>query len=612
MRALLFTVVILIESCFARHPYNPRPFLVPLHVRQAAGPSNGSSLQVDLGYEIYDGYQNTTTGLRVWRGVQFAAPPTGSNRWQAPQPPESNRSSVIQANQYGPICPQNQDTTNTFVPLNSTGSSEDCLFLNVYAPSNASGLLPVLVWIHGGGYGRGNGRQDMSAIINTNNNSFVGVSIQYRLGAFGFLAGDEVFRNGVVNAGLLDQHFGLQWVQNYIHLFGGDAARVTISGQSAGGGSVMLQDMAYGGSLGQSMFRNTIASSPYLPMQYNYNDWQPSQAYYAFATMVGCAPTLPYGAHSGTLFDCLVSKDSSTLQNASATLSESGKYGTWCFLPVTDGIFVQDLPSRQLLRKELNGVNLLVSNNALEGPAYTQPNITTEDDLVAWLRLTFPLFTNDDIAEVLLYYPSSNGTTDSNAPLYASTGTSQPSFINQSSVATGQQQRAFAIYSETTFVCPAYWMAEAYSDHGRNSYKYQYSVPIALHGSDATAFFGPPSPNQSPEFVDAVMQIWGNFITGDNPSIPSSVANGPSSNSTVTNPASDWPPYRIYSPYQMDLNITGGTPFAFNLSYIAANLTEYGEPGLVNNITLVNAYTWEAGRGYRCDLWRSLGAIVPE
>jgi len=178
-------------------------------------------------------------------------------------------------------------------------------------------------------------------------------------------------------------------------------------------------------------------------MQHGYKDWQPSQAYYAFATMVGCAPSLAYGAHPGTIFDCLASKDTDTLQNASATLSESGKYGTWCFLPVTDDTFVQDLPSRQLLRKDLNGLNLLVSNNALEGPAYTQPNITTEEDLVDWLQLTFPSFSNDDIAKVLLYYPGSNASVNPNAPLYASSGTNEPSFITQSSVATGQLQRAF-------------------------------------------------------------------------------------------------------------------------------------------------------------------------
>lgn len=84
------------------------------------------------------------------------------------------------------------------------------------------------------------------------------------------MSSDEIFRNGVLNAGLLDQHFALQWVQNYAGLFGGNSSQVTIAGESAGGGSVMLQDMAYGGSLGDQLFVNTIAASPYLPMQYGY------------------------------------------------------------------------------------------------------------------------------------------------------------------------------------------------------------------------------------------------------------------------------------------------------------------------------------------------------
>lgn len=233
------------------------------------------------------------------------------------------------------------------------------MFLNVYAPANASNL-PVLVWIHGGGYGLGNGTQDLSFLINSNNKSFIGVSIQYRLGAFGFLAGDEVFRNGVVNAGILDQTFALQWVQSYIGIFGGNASAVTISGESAGGGSVMLQTMAYGGMLGDSLFQNAIAASPYLPMQYGYKDWVPSQSYYAYAAEAGCLQTTAYGSSSTTIFECLVGKDTHTLQMASFNVSASGTYGTWGFLPVTDGVFIQDRPSQQLLEKRVNGRNLLV------------------------------------------------------------------------------------------------------------------------------------------------------------------------------------------------------------------------------------------------------------
>lgn len=204
----------------------------------------------------------------------------------------------------------------------------------------------------------------MTDIINTNNNTFVAVSIQYRLGAFGFLSSDELYRNGVVNAGILDQHFSLQWVQSFISQFGGNASQVTISGESAGAGSVMLQDMAYGGTLGESLFVNTIAASPYLPMQYGYSDWVPSQSYYAFANMVGCFPNTAYGSSSGTIFDCLVAANTTTLQEASANVSASGTFGSWGFLPVTDGIFIQQTPSQQLLKKQVNGRNLLIGNNA--------------------------------------------------------------------------------------------------------------------------------------------------------------------------------------------------------------------------------------------------------
>jgi carboxylesterase type B len=244
-------------------------------------------------------------------------------RWQAPQVPAENRFQTIQADTFAPQCPQ------SFPSYGITGagmlSDEDCLFLNVYAPENAINL-PVLVWIHGGGYGFGNGQQDMQAIINTNNNSFITVAIQYRLGAFGFLSSDEVDRFGSVNAGILDQTFALQWVQSYISSFGGDPRSVTISGESAGGGAVMLQTMAYGGTLGTSLFKNAIAASPYLPMQYGHKDWVPSQSYYAFAGLANCMPNTPYGSSSRTIFECLVNQDTETLQYASFNVSSTGTY----------------------------------------------------------------------------------------------------------------------------------------------------------------------------------------------------------------------------------------------------------------------------------------------
>ena len=97
---------------------------------------------------------------------------------------------------------------------------------------------------------------DPSQFMNTNDNGFISVIIQYRLGAFGFLSSDDVKRNGQLNAGLLDQRFALQWVQDHIEKFGGDPAKVTLAGESAGASSVMLQAMAYGGKQNVNLFHN--------------------------------------------------------------------------------------------------------------------------------------------------------------------------------------------------------------------------------------------------------------------------------------------------------------------------------------------------------------------
>jgi hypothetical protein len=148
---------------------------------------------------------------------------------------------------------------------------------------------------------------------------------------------------------------------------------------------------------------------------------------------------------------------------------------------------------------------ILYQNNANEGFIFVPQTISTETALVSFLQRTFPLFTNNDIAKILLFYPSTNATDNPNATLFSTLGDSGLTAINQSDVGAGQQQRANNIYAETTFVCPAYWMAEAFSDKGRNSYKYQYSVPAATHGADVTGYFGPATPNQGPDFELAFM-----------------------------------------------------------------------------------------------------------
>lgn len=142
---------------------------------------------------------------------------------------------------------------------------EDCLLLDVLVPQQpASSRLPVIVQIHGGGYAGGNSESYPGyALVNQSQGNLIYVSIQYRLGAFGFLSGAEIRENGVANAGLLDQRLALRWVQKYIHLFGGDPAKVTIMGGSAGGGSVLNQMILYGGEASPP-FRAVISERPWV------------------------------------------------------------------------------------------------------------------------------------------------------------------------------------------------------------------------------------------------------------------------------------------------------------------------------------------------------------
>ncbi|GAB1319872.1 Carboxylic ester hydrolase [Madurella fahalii] len=560
------------------------------------------SLIVDLGYARYRGYHDPSTGLNYWKGIRYAAAPTGSLRWQPPHPlPLQTDAPITDATTFGPVCPQSLPAVPNapFLPGN-----EDCLFLNVYAPANATNL-PVLVYIHPGGYGLGDGTQDMTDIINSNDKGFVAVTVQYRLGAFGFLSSKEVKQKGVVNAGILDQALALAWVKLFICQFGGNPSRVTISGESAGGGSVMYHGLAVNGLLGSLLFNQGIAASPYLPFQYNFDDAFPTSKYNAFAQVAGCSG-------SSDVFACLVSKDTDTLQQASFNVTQQSTYGYWGFWPVTDNAYIMNLPSQQLAAKKLNGKKLLVGHNANEGGLFVPPVLTTQDDLIVWLQSQFPNLSHDQIHTILAANPNSELTNPA-GPRFETDGlnTNGANAVTVSQDANGQQQRGNNIYAESTFACPAYWMAEAYSGKGTSSWLYQFSVPFAFHGADIAAYFGPQTPNLSDDFVLAFRRMWGNFVMTGNPSISNVIANGAgSADPEAPHPASNWPVWSKQTPNLMNLNITGGVPYDFATQW-GTVVTQFTEPGLKNAITLASSDTWEGGRGARCDVYRSLAQSIP-
>jgi para-nitrobenzyl esterase len=200
--------------------------------------------------------------LRVFRGIPYAAPPVGDRRWRPPQPVRA-WTGVRECSSFGPSCPQG-GAPDRRGPL-SGSQSEDCLYLNVWTPARtASERLPVMVWIHGGGFVSGSGslpaRYGESL---SGQERVVVVSFNYRLGVFGFLAHPALSAessHGVSgNYGLLDQTAALRWVRRNIAAFGGDPRRVTIFGQSAGGQSVISHLVS---PLSRGLFARAISESP--------------------------------------------------------------------------------------------------------------------------------------------------------------------------------------------------------------------------------------------------------------------------------------------------------------------------------------------------------------
>ncbi|KAK4501538.1 hypothetical protein PRZ48_007347 [Zasmidium cellare] len=581
--------------------------------------NNSSPLLVDLGYAQYQGFQETTDSrMNAWMGIRYAAPPTGNQRWRPPQAPRSNRSQIIQADAAPPRCPQSfQSPASPGLPY--TGD-EDCLFLNVFAPEGARNL-PVFFNIHGGGYGAGAAAGNFDQLTQVNDYGFVSVAIQYRLESFGFLASTAVQNDGTANAGLLDQHFALQWVQQHISKFGGDPRRVTIAGQSAGAGSVEMQALAYGGRDGTKYFDKGIAASPYTPVLYHYNDPVPEQHYLRLAQEVGCyngSTTVQRDADSAIL-RCLRNADSAALQTANFNVGGGINYGSWAFVPaVVDGGFIQDLPSNQLVAGRVNGRMVLTSHNSNEGAEFVDPTIKTADDFNKWLLSEYPDLTQRDIDQINnVYYPYKD---ESDVPFATCGNCGGPNAINVGTFATGHQQRAIEFYSEATFDCPSYWLAGSYSGWGKAGYKYIFSIPSGKHGLDqvAESLIDYPNglvPNIGSDLHIALTTAWGNFIKTGNPSISNLLANGNSTGDTSPNPASHWPEFNFYgrnSWQAINLNQTGGVLY-YGFPQVGGLPTaaQYMDPGLMNNFTQVNGYTWEGGIGRRCDFLRSIGSRIP-
>ena len=209
---------------------------------------------------VLQGVVSADGKVRTFKGIPYAAPPVGPLRWKAPQPVAA-WSGVRKATEYGARCTQAPIYSDMI--FQDPGPSEDCLYLNLWMPAAPPpGRLPVMVWVYGGGFAAGATSEPRQDGGNLSKKGVLVVSMDYRLGIFGFFAHPELTKesghDAAGNYGLLDQVAALRWVRDNIAAFGGDPDNVTIFGESAGSFSVSA---LMASPLSQGLFRRAIGES---------------------------------------------------------------------------------------------------------------------------------------------------------------------------------------------------------------------------------------------------------------------------------------------------------------------------------------------------------------
>ena len=371
----------------------------------------------------------------TFKNVRYAKAPVGARRFARPEYPAALADpSELQDSTYGPACHQIATTTcdcpPADCPANTTArpqgflhaqtlgaTSEDCLFLDLYVPESAlagrnasrqaegqpfghphgapNASLPVVVWFHGGGYVSGakdsqdagvplyNGTGLLSAARHAGR-ELIFVACNYRLGAFGWTAGPSVEADALPNAGLHDQRLVLRWVRDFVHLVGGNPARVSAWGQSAGGGSILHHLLAEDGSR-DPLFSRAVVLSPGYEWQFDRGPDGPLEAVYRnLSTRVGCKT-------DG--LDCLRAQSEAVLAKQSQALFDEVKCdGKVVLGPAVAGQLIRQLPMVSCQQgKVWRGLaSIVVSHVADETSAFVPKFVTNETDFRHFLLHLLP------------------------------------------------------------------------------------------------------------------------------------------------------------------------------------------------------------------------------
>ncbi|KAI5367146.1 putative carboxylesterase, type B, carboxylesterase type B, active, alpha/Beta hydrolase [Septoria linicola] len=356
--------------------------------------------------------------VEAFLGIQYGQDTGGVNRFKPPVP--HSASGALEAVHPGPACPQALGPNTLPLYLgNITAISEDCLILNVFRPNGTTehDRLPVMVYIHGGGFKSASKDDPVSQpggmILKSieNGHPVISVQINYRLGIFGFAQSAALHLEGSENAGLRDQRLAIEWVHKEICNFGGDPDNVLIHGQSSGGLAVGMQMLAYGGEEPQ-VFHKAIGQSQILEGGITGNFTR--DAMQDVADYTKCNST---SLDSATTLICLRALSTDELfaaQNATATDLNVGDI----WLPVVDGDFLPAAPSDLISSRRFYNVTTMIGWCEDDTTFFVPPTVTNASATRAYFEDYLPGFTTSNLDKLLDLYPSS----DFN-PAYFSNGT---------------------------------------------------------------------------------------------------------------------------------------------------------------------------------------------
>lgn len=338
------------------------------------------------------------------------------------------------------------------------------------------------------------------------------MTLNYRLGAFGWLPGPTLQSNGTANAGFYDQRLAIEWVRQYISLFGGDSERITVMGESAGGGSIMHQITAYGGNV-SAPFQQAIAQSPgFLPIV---SKNQQEEIFQEFLTVLNVS----------TLEEARKLPSSALIEGNAAQIGLLSRYGTYTYGPVVDGSFVPDLPGRLFLQGAFDkDVKIMAGHTSNEGVLSADPRVADDTALAAFIRESFPDVQDSVVGRII-------------STLY-------PAVYDGSQPYRNGLDRTILIVSELIFTCNTYYLARAYEN---KTYNYQFSVPPALHAFDVPYTFYNGS-SADPSFNATVAKALQEYLTSfAQDAVPS---------------GEGLPKFPLYgsSSMEMNLNISGISP----------------------------------------------------